>query len=178
MGKSLYIVLSHSGTRVSKFFSLTTGFIYSHVSISLDKELNQLYSFGRRNLYIPLISGFVREIKNQGVYKIHQNTPCMVFELPVSDEEYERAQEVITSFIEEKEKYKYNILGLPMLFFNIPYRREHHFTCSQFVACVLYKAGIIDISKGDKDYTVYTPEDFYNFPTKSLVYSGVLQEYN
>lgn len=178
MEKSIYIVLSHSGTRVSKFFSLTTGFVYSHVSISLDKELNQLYSFGRRNLYIPFISGFVREIKNQGVYKMHQNTPCVVFELPVSEEEYEKAKEVITSFNQHKEKYKYNILGLPMMFFKIPYRREHHYTCSQFVACVLYKAGIIDISEGSKDYTLYTPEDFYYIPDKSLIYSGVLQEYN
>ena len=174
MDQKIYLVLSHSGTRISKFFSVTTNFVYSHVSISLDREMTQLYSFGRRNMYIPFISGLVRECINEGVYRVHQNTPCLVFEMVVTQDEYIKLQEVMIDFLSECKEYKYNIMGLPLLYLKIPYKRKKHFTCSQFVACVLDKAEILEM---DKDYSVYRPEDFYEIPEKNLIYSGVLQEY-
>ena len=33
---------------------------YVHVVLSLDEQLSEAYSFGRRNPYIPLIAGFER----------------------------------------------------------------------------------------------------------------------
>ena len=34
---------------------------YVHVVLSLDEQLSEAYSFGRRNPYIPLIAGFERQ---------------------------------------------------------------------------------------------------------------------
>lgn len=43
--KKIYIVLTHSGTALSKIIKGFTKDEFSHVSISLDKELNEMYSF-------------------------------------------------------------------------------------------------------------------------------------
>ena len=59
--KKIYIVLTHSGTTLSKIIKGFTKDEFSHVSISLDKELNEMYSFGRLNPYNPFWGGFVHE---------------------------------------------------------------------------------------------------------------------
>ena len=59
--KKIYIVLTHSGTALSKIIKGFTKDEFSHVSISLDKELNEMYSFGRLNPYNPFWGGFVHE---------------------------------------------------------------------------------------------------------------------
>ena len=53
--KKIYIVLTYSGTPLAKIIKLYTKKDYSHVSISLDKKLTKMYSFGRINPYNPFI---------------------------------------------------------------------------------------------------------------------------
>ncbi len=38
---------------------------YIHVVISMDAELEEAYSFGRRNPFIPVIAGFEKENKRK-----------------------------------------------------------------------------------------------------------------
>ena len=57
----IYIVLSHTGTVLSRLIKTFTRAEYSHVSISLDKNLEKMYSFGRINPYNPFYAGFVHE---------------------------------------------------------------------------------------------------------------------
>ena len=45
--KKIYIVLTYTGTFLSRIVNIYTGKKYSHVSISLDKNLEYMYSFGR-----------------------------------------------------------------------------------------------------------------------------------
>ena len=52
--KKIYIVLTYSGTILSRIIRAYTGDEYSHVSIALDKDLEEMYSFGRLNPYNPL----------------------------------------------------------------------------------------------------------------------------
>ena len=47
--KKIYIILTHTGTMLSKIIKKYTKDEFSHVSIALDKELNRMYSFGRLN---------------------------------------------------------------------------------------------------------------------------------
>ena len=56
----IYIVLTYSGTVLSKLIKIYTQKEYSHVSISLDENLKQMYSFGRLNPYVPFVGGFVQ----------------------------------------------------------------------------------------------------------------------
>ena len=57
-----------------------TGAEYSHVSLSLDKKLNKMYSFGRLNPYNPFIGGFVHEGINIGTFKRFKNTKTKIEE--------------------------------------------------------------------------------------------------
>ena len=44
----IYVVLSDSGSVVSKLLRLFTKAKYNHVSLSLREDLSEMYSFGRR----------------------------------------------------------------------------------------------------------------------------------
>lgn len=63
--KKIYIVLTHTGTYLSRFIRFYTKATYSHVSLGLDRNLNELYSFGRKYPYIAIIGRFVREYIDQ-----------------------------------------------------------------------------------------------------------------
>ena len=45
--KKIYIVLTHTGTTLSKIIKTYTKDEFSHVSIALDNKLQEMYSFGR-----------------------------------------------------------------------------------------------------------------------------------
>ena len=44
--KKLYIILTHTGTILSKIIRYLTKDEFSHVSIALDADLEKMYSFG------------------------------------------------------------------------------------------------------------------------------------
>ncbi|NLL30406.1 MAG: hypothetical protein GX258_05050, partial [Clostridiales bacterium] len=76
MGKyNLYIVLTRTNTVISNLIHIVTNDQYTHAAISLDKELNNMYSFARRNTYNPFVGRFRREDINEGVYKFNENLP-------------------------------------------------------------------------------------------------------
>ena len=51
--KQLYIVISQTGTLLSRILKQITGAEYNHASISLSRDLERMYSFGRRHPYNP-----------------------------------------------------------------------------------------------------------------------------
>ena len=53
--KQIYILLSHSGSILSKLINIYTRKSYTHVSLGLDKDLKELYSFGRLRPYNPVL---------------------------------------------------------------------------------------------------------------------------
>ena len=75
--RQLYIVISQTGTLLSRILKQITGAEYNHASISLSRDLERMYSFGRRHPYNPFWGGFVIEsppyrylqafFRNQGV---------------------------------------------------------------------------------------------------------------
>ena len=77
----VYIVLTKTGTILSKIVRIIKGHKYTHVSISLDKELNEMYSFGRINPYNPFRGNFVHENINWGTFKRFKNTKCVILEM-------------------------------------------------------------------------------------------------
>ena len=87
--KSVYIVLSQTGTIFSRILKLFTGAKYNHSSISLFPSLETMYSFGRLNPYNPFIGGFVREGINIGTFKRFNKTTAVVLKINVREEKYE-----------------------------------------------------------------------------------------
>ena len=93
--KSIYIILSQTGTMFSKALKFFTGAEYNHASISLSPTLNKMYSFGRLNPYNPFIGGFVQEGKDIGTFKRFSKTKAMVLEIKINCDQYEKIKFMI-----------------------------------------------------------------------------------
>ena len=175
MEKQIFILLSHSGSMLSKLINIYTRTDYTHVSLGLDKDLDQLYSFGRLKPYNPVIGGFIREDILNGTYTRFPHTRCAIYLLTVTEEQYKRLAKEINRFALEKEKYRYNLLGLVGVILNRPVQREYSYFCSQFVTEVLTKSGI-DIIQKTPGLT--SPIDFIECKDLEIIYEGQLNQYN
>ncbi len=173
MEKKLYILLSATGTKFSRFLRFASKRYYTHVSISLDKEFTELYSFGRRNLLLPFIAGFVKENPSGGVFAKYP-TECIVYELVVSKEEYDEVVIGLEKFKNEYSRYRYNFLGLPLIVFNIPLQRKNHYVCSQFVAYLLSESGVVEFKKHS---SLVRPDDFTKIDKCTQIFKGSLIKY-
>ena len=171
--KQLFIVLTHTGTILSKIIKIYTKDEFSHVSISLDRELNEMYSFGRLNPYNPFLGGFVHEGIKTGTFKRFNNTKAKIYSLEVSDKQYEIIKNEI-KFIElEKNKYKFNIAGLFAVGFNKRLQTNNSFYCAEFVQYVINNSKIANNLP-----EIIKPEDFKNLENLRLIYHGKLRDYN
>src|SRR5574344_1383989 len=110
--KKIYIVLTYTGTILSRIIKRCTKEKYAHISIGLDEELSKLYSFGRLNPYNAFIGGFVKEGINIGTFKRFKNTETVIYSLEVNDEQLKKAKEIINKIEQQKGEYKYNTIGM------------------------------------------------------------------
>lgn len=170
--KKIYIILTHTGTNLSKLIKKYTKDEFSHVSIGLDKELKQMYSFGRLNPYNPIWAGFVHEYIDDGTFKRFYLTKTRVYSLEVTEEQYERIKTTIQKMEQEKQKYKFNILGLFAAGFRKKIAMKKAFYCAEFVKYVMEKA---EIETGLPE--VAKPEDFKEIKNLKEEYSGLLKKY-
>jgi len=169
----IYILLTYTGTILSKIVKFYTKKEYSHVSIGLDKDLKRLYSFGRKYPRIAFIGGFVEESLDSGTYKLFKNTNCSLYELEVTEEQYKRLEEIIENVKDNKKKYKFNVLGLFMVSINRRRIKENTYYCAEFVQKAMEKAKI-DVSYLPE---IIKPEDFKQVKGVMKIYSGLLRNY-
>lgn len=183
--KTVYLVFSHSGTRVSKAIKFVTKQKYSHVSISTNPRLDILYSFARKGIYNPLNAGFVDENFNRGIFKRHINeATCKVYKLRVDNKKYKALCNALENFRKNDEKLRYNILGMMSPVTGFPVARKDHYFCSQFVAEVLKESEAVNLGKSP---LLYSPSDLLNeLELKSengeinvnLLYEGRVKNFN
>jgi len=172
--KYIYIMLTDTGTITSKLIGFYTRTKYKHVSVCINQDLSEFYSFGRKNLYFPLIAGLVIEYLDRGFYQYFKNTECAIYRLMVDDDKFNRISQHITCFLKNKEYYHYNFLGLAGVIIKRPYKSSHSYFCSQFAAELLLYSGIHDFGK---DCALVQPEEFKSIPGIALVYEGKLADF-
>lgn len=171
--KKIYIVLAHTGTLLSRIIKMKTGAEYTHVSIALDEDLKNMYSFGRKYSYIAFLGGFVKEGADFGTYKRFYNTEISIYELEVFDEVYEKIYQNIEYMKAHKDEYKFNILGLFLAGFEKKRKIDKTFYCAEFVKILMEKSGV-DITGLPE---IIKPEHFKNLKNTKLIYKGQLKEY-
>jgi len=171
--KKIYIILTHTGTALSTIIKHYTKDEFSHVSISLDSQLNEMYSFGRLNPYNPFWGGFVHEGIEFGTFKRFKNTTTKIYSLEIENEKYEKLKRIIEYFNENKEKYKFNILGLACVSIKKTVKRKNTFYCAEFVKHVMKFSGI----NVDNLPIIIKPEDFKLIKGLQLEYEGLLRKY-
>lgn len=171
--KKIYIVLTYTGTILSRLVKMYTKKEFSHVSIALDEDLKQMYSFGRIYAYNPFLAGFVHEHVNKGTFGRFKKTKTRIYSLQVEDEKYDNVVQVIKNIKENKESYKFNMIGLFAVAVHLKFKREKSFYCAEFVKYVLEQ------SKIDSNLPeLVKPEDFKRIRGMHVEYSGVLKEYS
>ncbi|HHU74137.1 MAG TPA: hypothetical protein GXZ28_05855 [Clostridiales bacterium] len=143
----LYIVLTRTNTTISRVIQLVKKDEYTHASISLDKELNHMYSFGRRKTYNPFIGRFRKETFNEGAFKLCNTIPGVIIEVQVTRKQYEQARALVNHFILNSHLYKYNYMGLLHSILNKGAYKDHRFLCSEFVYHILKESGVVDFHK-------------------------------
>jgi len=172
--RSIYILLTNTGTLFTKVIQGYTKAPYNHASISFDRELTELYSFGRKQPNNPLNGGFVKEDLKTGTFSKYPNTTCVIYELQVSEREIEKMKRVLHIFIRSDRKYLYNILGVIGIALKEPVEFSNSYFCSQFVAEILDRSGI---KLWDKLPALVTPDDFRKSERLELIYEGKLSQY-
>jgi len=173
----LYIVFTRTTTAVSQMIAYVKHDKYTHASLALDRELNYMYSFGRKYARNPFIGRFKHEHLQQGLYKLQKFLPGAVLELAVTKEQYYKAKSIIDFFVEHQHRYKYNYLGLIHNLLKAEVYYENRFLCSEFVYYVLHQSNIIDLKK---PRNLVRPQELYEVLPKynaKIIYEGDLKAY-
>ena len=170
--KKIYIILTHTGTALSKIIKGFTKDEFSHVSVALDSKLNQMYSFGRLKPYNPFCAGFVHERINKGTFRRFYKTLTKVYSLEVNEEQYEELKNEIKDIKKIRRQYKFNILGLFAVGFRIKIRKNHAFYCAEFVKYLFDEANIENNLP-----ELVRPENFKEISNIKLEYEGYLRTY-
>ncbi len=158
---------------MSKIVYLVTGDMYTHASICFDEDLSSVYSSARKNGETMFPAGPCQESFHRGFYKKHAHIPCALYEMQVTEETYDKAREEVYRIIRDADRYHFNIIGLVLCQFNIPFRRRYNFFCSQFVAEILNRSQALRLPK---DSSVMRPMDYTRLPELNCCYKGLLKD--
>ena len=171
--KKIYIVLSQSGSNLSRFLKLVTREPYNHASIAFNDSLEIMYSFGRVRPYNPFVGGFVCESSSFGTFKRFRNTRIRVVEIDVSREAYVEAATIIDQMLGEQRRYHYNYLGLILAAIRVPFKKQYCYYCSEFVK---YLALRMELPEAKKLPAITKPMQLLSIPHREI-YEGTLREY-
>lgn len=164
--KNLYVILPQSETLVAAIARKLTKYPYSHVTLSLDDNLEVFYSFSRLRNDSPLISGFAKEYRSHLASKQGVKLKCKIFKIPITKKEYDK----INKFIKENEEDKellFNYLSMATLTILKGFEVHKTQNCCGFVAQALELTSKIKL---DKPYYKYLPEDFDNMLSKDYLF--------
>lgn len=166
----IYIVLTYTGSWLSKVIRTYTKDEFSHVSIALDESLSEMYSFGRLQAYNPIVAGFVREYIHKGTFKRFHKTKARIYSLEVTEEQKNKIRQLIYSL--EKSHSKFNYIGLIAAGVHKKVQRKNHFYCAEFVKYVMENA------KVEKELPeLIKPESFKKLDGAKVIYNGLLNQY-
>ncbi len=169
--RKVYLLFTDTGTLLSRVINLFTKSNLNHASISFDEHLNEVYSFGRKQPYNPWSGGFVQENVRGSFFS---NATCAIYQLTITEETYEILRSRVKQMEARTDYYRYNLLGLIGVLFNLEWNRDRAFFCSEFVATILHEAGIYTDAK---PACLTRPQDLKEWQELTLIYHGGLRTY-
>lgn len=172
--EQIYFALVDTPGFFASVIRKVTGIDYIHVVLSMDEELQEAYSVGRRNPAIPILAGFEKE-DTQKIERVFPTARYKIVSLECTKEQKAELARKLRECYEKRFQYHYCVLGLPMILLNIPFYQKNHYTCSSFTANILQKNGI---ALFDKHFSLVTPRDFYELEQTTVVYEGSLHNFN
>ena len=164
--KKVTILLTKYTDFWGRFARGLTGKGFSHASISLDENEEIFYSFNEKGFAIEKPKKYWPKKKRAG---------SMYIRITVPKHFYEVLERMIHEIQVEKHNYAFSKLGLFLCYLKIPHLREKKYFCSQFVAEVLQKSGIVKLKKSG---SLYVPNNFVDeiihyFPYQKTYYHNL-----
>ncbi|WP_372633178.1 hypothetical protein [Cohnella sp.] len=167
----VYIVLTATGTWFSRTIQWVTKAPLNHASLSFDRELNEVYSFGRKKLSNPIFAGFVQENFADPFY---EDAPCAVYRLRVGESARAEMRRFVNEMKRQPDRYRYHLLGLIGVLIRRKIPRENAYFCSHFVASALERGEWRPV---DKPAYFITPADFEQSLSAQQIYRGTMSGY-
>ena len=169
------IVLIKGNAPISNVITKVTNSEFSHAAISLDENLERLYSFDFFNK-INLGGGFSME----SIKSYPQENRLSVFTFFVNDEDYKKLEDRCQYLINNVKNTSYNIINLLLFPFKlIDFSNKDNMICSQFVDALM-KMINIDIT-GIKSAKV-APNTLYIKASKNgkiyKIFDGITKDFN
>lgn len=164
----------HTNTIPSRLVRFFTMYEYSHVGISLNKNCDTIYSFGRKKVNSILDGGFIIQHKTDEFFNKFNNTKCKIYEFNVEENQYIAIQKILNDMEFNANNYKYDFIGVIPRFLGIPITTKSKYVCSYFVADILEKSGIY---KFDKQVCFIKPKDFEKLNGCNEIYNGYYNLY-
>ena len=166
----VYFMIAHSGTMPANVVRIFTRKPYSHACFSFDRQLTQLYSFGRLNTRFFIPGGFISGGIDSDFYTHYPRTKICVFEGEITEAQQATVRARLAPFIENSRFYKYGFANCVFQWIGHSVQRARHFTCSQFVAQMF--DGILPFSRPP---SLVRPMDFCNLGL-SCIFTGTAEE--
>lgn len=136
----IYIVFSNTPSKMGSFIRAMTHGAYNHVSVALDGNLSEMYSFARLKRDTPFCGGFVHEGAER--YRIGDRTADIsVCGVNVGEEGAARVRGRIKSMQENPDTYVYNMLSAMFVPLHRCVSVRDSFTCVEFAVAILKLAG-------------------------------------
>ncbi len=167
----MYLVFSHTNTKMSRFIRTMTNYEYNHVSLSFSSGLDPLYSFARKYRDTPFYGGFVRETSarfNSG----GTAATVRICAIPLSAIQLRTAQNYINKISRNGDKYLYNTISAITNPLHHRVNIDRAFTCVEFAIAVLKLIGAPLSNRIPRFCSIEQLNDIY---APMLIYQGNLQ---
>ena len=138
--KYVYVVFSSTQYMIAKCIRAMTNHRYNHVSISLNGNLQTLYSFARRYDDTPFCGGFVVETPERYLQR-NKAATVQICAIPVTDEVYCAIRTHLEAYEAEKQEYVYNYIGALTFLFRRRVALEKCHTCVDFATELIAMTG-------------------------------------
>lgn len=174
MTKYAYVLLTETPSRVGWAIRRILKIPFSHSSLGLDKEFENIYSFGRHLPQNPFVGGLIKETLFDLSLGSQSKLSCRIIRVPLNNKEYEKLLDFIKKIEDEEGKWCFNAIGFFGYFTSMEVKIDGTYFCSEFISQALYHTGLRLFKKPS---FLITPRDFLKLPSNWTVYEGNLREY-
>lgn len=174
MDTFIYVILSRTHTRIGQMIRYCTKSQFNHVSISLDADMVEMYSFARLSAKNPFVGGMVKENPYRFSLGNSEEVNVKVYRIPVTNEQYDQITEFIYDTYTDSEKYYYNLIGVFNVLFKSNLQVYKTYICTEFVSEVFKQGGIGLVEKRCNTVSL---NDFESNLEPYIFYDGNLYDY-
>lgn len=168
----LHIVISQTATRFGYLLRKVGKVKYNHAAVALDSNLDEMYSFARKQQSAALLGGLVHESVERYTLRKKSDVQVVIFRIPVTGRQYEMARKMIRD-IENDREYMYNLLSVLTWPLTKGFGIYKAYSCIEFTMTLLEQIGYT-LSKPPYQYT---PDDLLELFSDTICFQGNLLDY-